>query len=63
MELRLNDDEIREVLADALSKKVDRSVYPIPPEDCWFECEAGEINQDGSVGDINNVKFCYSTTD
>ena len=59
MELRLNDEEIREALAEALSKKVGHAIE-VCPDDCWFECEAGE-NDGENISDIHNVQFCYST--
>ena len=59
MELRLNDDEIREALAKALAEKVDYSVEP-NPEECWFNVKAGVI-ENGEVDDIHEVEFCYKT--
>lgn len=61
MKLSLNDDEIREALAEALAKKVDYSVGEIDPTECWFEVKAGVINGD-EVEDIHDVEFCYKTS-
>ena len=58
MQVRLNDDEIRRALADALAAKLNNSLGVIMPEDCWFEAKAGEIKGD-EVGDIHDVEFCY----
>lgn len=59
MELKLNDAEMRQVLADALSKKVEHSIGEIDPEECWFEAEAGSTEEE--IEDIHNVKFCFNT--
>jgi hypothetical protein len=59
MEIKLNDDEIREVLAEAIAKKVSY-VININPENCWFEAEAGMI-EGANISDIHEVKFCYQT--
>ena len=59
MELKLNDNEIRLALADALANKVNYAIPDINPEDCWFEVDAGNV--DCNVEDIHNVKFCYKT--
>lgn len=60
MEIRLNDYEIREVLAEAIAKKLSCAICDIPPEECWFEAKAGVINGD-DVDDINDVQFCYKS--
>jgi hypothetical protein len=61
MKLCLNDDEIREALAEALGKKVNYAFGEIDPEKCWFEVKAGVI--DGNeVTDIHDVEFCYDTS-
>jgi len=62
MELRLSDDEIREALAEALSKKIDHAITDIDPDECWFEVKAGEIDGD-EVNDIHDVKFCYNNNE
>jgi hypothetical protein len=59
MQVRLNDAEIRQALAEAMAKKVDFG-FEINPEDCWFAVKAGEINGD-EVDDIHDVEFCYKT--
>jgi len=59
MEIRLNDNEIREALSEALAKKIDYAVQP-DPEECWFNVKAGVIDGD-EVGDIHEVEFCYKT--
>jgi hypothetical protein len=59
MEIRLNDNEIREALAEALAKKIEYTIQP-DPEECWFKVKAGVINGD-EVEDIHEVKFCYRT--
>lgn len=59
MIIKLSDKEIRQALTEAVASKFGYSFMP-NPEDCWFECEAGEIEAD-KVSDIHNVKFCYDT--
>jgi hypothetical protein len=59
MQIKLDDDEIREILAEAISKKLDHSIIDIERDDCWFECDAG--NTDIELEDIHSVKFCYQT--
>lgn len=60
MEVRLNDDEIRAALSEAISKKLDHSLGEIDKDDCWFEVKAGVINGE-EVDDIHDVEFCYKT--
>ena len=38
MIVKLNDDEIREILSEAIAEKLGEAV---DAESCWFECEAG----------------------
>jgi hypothetical protein len=59
MQISLNDEEIRDALAEALSKKVDYSIQA-NPEECWFKVKAGIIDGD-KVEDIHSVQFCYRT--
>lgn len=59
MEIRLNDDEIREALTEALNRKVDYAVTA-KAEECWFEVKAGVINGE-DVDDIHDVQFCFKT--
>jgi hypothetical protein len=59
MEIKLDDDEIREILAEAIAKKLSYLVMEIPPDECWFECKAGNIESE--LEDINSVKFCYQS--
>lgn len=59
MEIKLNDSEIRNVLAEYMANKLGNKLA-ISPDDCWFECQAGEI-KDGEVEDIHDVKFCCVT--
>jgi hypothetical protein len=59
MEIRLDENEIREALAEALAKKIEYTVQPVP-EDCWFNVKAGIIDGD-EVDDIHEVEFCYKT--
>ena len=59
MQIKLDDYEIREILAEAMSKKLDHSIIDIELDDCWFECAAG--NTDIELEDIHSVKFCYQT--
>ena len=56
MEIKLNDNEIRKALAEALANKIDYSISEINPENCWFEAQAGSV--DGEIDDIHDVKFC-----
>ncbi len=59
MRLELNDDEIREALAEALSAKTQHVVL-VDAETAWFECHAEEV--DGSeCRDIHEMRFCYVT--
>jgi hypothetical protein len=58
MEIRLNEDEIREALAEAIQKKLSHAIIDINPDSCWFEAEAGMIKGD-KITDIHEVKFCY----
>ena len=59
MQIRLNDTEIREILAEAIANKTDYK-YQVKPENCWFEVEAGEINEkEMTVDDIHNVQFIF----
>jgi hypothetical protein len=60
MEIKLNDDEIREVLAEAIAKKLSYAIVDINPQSCWFEAEAGTI-EGADISDIHEVKFCYQT--
>jgi hypothetical protein len=57
MEIKLNEDEIREALAKTIAEKLS---YSINPESCWFEAEAGMI-EGANISDIHEVKFCYQT--
>ena len=57
MEIKLNDLEIRKILAKAISKEFDYTFTP-DPEECWFEVSAGTIDGD-EAADIHDVKFCY----
>lgn len=59
MQYILNDEEIRVALAEAIEKKSD-FIENVNPENCWFECKAGEI-EGSSVGDIHDVRFIYDT--
>lgn len=56
MEIKLNEIEIREALAEVLANKIDYSITQINPENCWFEAQAGNV--DGEIDDIHDVKFC-----
>ena len=58
MQVRLNDDEIRIALAEALDSKINNSLGEIMPEDCWFQVKVGIIEGD-EVDDISEVEFCY----
>jgi hypothetical protein len=60
MQIKLDDDEIREILAEAISKKIDYSIIDIDPNDCFFEFEAIK-NTEIELEDIHSVKFCYQT--
>tara|TARA_R110000796_G_scaffold4724_1_gene18040 strand:- start:17 stop:211 length:195 start_codon:yes stop_codon:yes gene_type:complete len=60
MEIKLNDDEIREVLAEAMAKRISYVGIVINPQSCWFEAEAGMI-EGADISDIHEVKFCYRT--
>lgn len=59
MEIKLNDSEIRQALAGAISTKTSHQFNP-HPDDCWFEAKAGEIEGD-QIGDIHDVQFCFKT--
>ena len=59
MQIKLDDDEIREILSKAISKKLDHSIMDIDLDYCWFECEAG--NTQIKLADIHSVTFCYQT--
>lgn len=60
MEIKLEDDEIRSILAAGLEKKLNFEVS-VDPQECWFECRATE--HDGEqCEDIFDVKFCFRTT-
>lgn len=58
MIVKLTDDEIREALIQKLNEKFNYS-NNFEPEDCYFECEAGDINGD-KIDDIHNVRFVAS---
>jgi hypothetical protein len=57
MEIKLNDDEIRSILAEEIGKRTDFKYQP-DPEECWFEVKTGIINGE-DVDDIHDVKFCF----
>jgi hypothetical protein len=60
VQIKLDDDEIRKILAQAIEVKTDYKFSP-DPDSCWFEASAGEI--DGSdITDIHSVKFCYDSS-
>ena len=59
MEIKLNDYEIREALAEAISKKLNYLIIDIEPSDCWFEYEA--IGTEVQIDEICSIKFCYKT--
>jgi hypothetical protein len=60
MEIKLNEDEIREALAKTIAEKLSYAIIDINPESCWFEAEAGMI-EGTNISDIHEVKFCYRT--
>jgi hypothetical protein len=60
MEIKLNEDEIREALAKTIAEKLSYAITCINPESCWFEAEAGMI-EGANISDIHEVKFCYQT--
>jgi predicted hydrolase (HD superfamily) len=59
MEIKLNEDEIREVLAEAIEKKLSHAIIDINPQSCWFEAAA--MIEGDKITDIHEVKFCYQT--
>jgi len=54
MELKLNDDEVREALKKALEVKVSHILGELDPDNCWFEIRSSA----GEVEDIETVEFC-----
>ena len=62
MIIKLEDNEARAALAEAVEKKLSHTIA-VDPEECWWEVEAGIIEEDGGIdiNDIHDVRFCYNT--
>jgi len=60
MKIVLNNDEIRDALAEAIAKKLDYVISGIDPAECWFEVEANDI-KDGQIQGIEDVQCYYDT--
>lgn len=54
MQIRLNNEEIRKALSEALSQKLNH-IYNIEMEDCWFDVESAE----GPINDVEFINFNY----
>ena len=59
MEIKLSDEEVRNALAEYVTKKIGLDVNA---EDCYFEASPDDISEEGSVAKIYSIAMRAETT-
>jgi hypothetical protein len=59
VELRLNEEEIYEILAEVLAKKSSYVLGEILVQDCWFEVR---VEEEPDVN-VSGISFCWDVLD